>query len=262
MSRDPRSDTWDQLWRTVDDGSQEMHMLHDRMLAVLTDELDVAGLSALEVGAGRGADSAYLSRLGAKVTVLDFSSEACEQMRGTAARLGAVLDVVQGDATAMPFPDASFDIIFHQGFLEHFEDPGVVLAEQCRVLKPGGYLLVDVPQKYTLYTIRKKIAIARKTWFGGWETQFSIRRLEKLVNASGFSVVKSYGWGFAGSFALLRRPGVRRFWLKTAGRLRSGAKPPEQGGEIDAAAPITGTMGQKRAMLWVVDNVGVLAQRN
>ena len=261
MGRDPRSDTWDKLWRSKQDDNSEMFMLHDRMMAVLTDVVDVKGKVALEVGAGRGADSAHLSRLGATVTVLDFSSESCKQMRKTAEKLGVELHVVEGDATAMPFAAGSFDILFHQGFLEHFEDPAAILGEQYRVLKPGGYLLVDVPQKYTLYTLRKQVAIMRKTWFGGWETQFSIGELEKLVESCGFKVVRSYGWGFTGSFAFLRRPGVRRLWLRTMGRLQSARG---SGGEIpetDEAAPLTGTMGQRRAALWLVDNVGVLAQK-
>lgn len=67
----------------------------------------------MEVGAGRGADSAHWSRLGATVTVLDFSSESCKQMRKTAEKLGIELHVVEGDATAMPFSAGSFDILFH-----------------------------------------------------------------------------------------------------------------------------------------------------
>ena len=262
MSRDPRSDTWDKLWQSRKDNSSEMIMLHDRMMAVLTDVVDVKGKTALEVGAGRGADSAHLSRLGATVTVLDFSSESCKQMRRTAEKLGVELNVVEGDATAMPFPAASFDIVFHQGFLEHFEDPAAILSEQYRVLKPGGYLLVDVPQKYTLYTLRKKIAIMRDTWFGGWETQFSIGRLEKLVESCNFKVVRSYGWGFTGSFVFLRRPGVRRLWIRAMQNIRKFRGNGGESEAADEAAPITGTMGQKRSALWLVDNVGVLAQKN
>jgi SAM-dependent methyltransferase len=238
-----------------------MVMLHDRMMAVLTDVVDVKGKTALEVGAGRGADSAHLSRLGATVTVLDFSSESCKQMRRTAESLGVELNVVEGDATAMPFPADSFDIVFHQGFLEHFEDPAAILNEQYRVLKPGGYLLIDVPQKYTLYTLRKKIAIMRKTWFGGWETQFSIGRLEQLVESCNFRVIRSYGWGFTGSFVFLRRPGVRRLWIRVMKGLRSLRRASDENVVTDEAAPITGTMGQKRYALWLVDNVGVLAQK-
>jgi len=261
MSRDPQSDTWDKVWESRKGDSTEMAMLHDRMMAVLTDVVDVKGKAALEVGAGRGADSAHLSRLGATVTVLDFSSESCKQMRKTAEQLGVDLNVVEGDATAMPFPAGSFDIVFHQGFLEHFEDPAAILSEQYRVLRPGGYLLIDVPQKYTLYTLRKKIAIMRKTWFGGWETQFSIGQLEKLVSSCNFKVIRSYGWGFTGSFVFLRRPGIRRMWIRVAQGLRSVRGAGGRSEATDEAAPITGTMGQKRYALWLVDNVGVLAQK-
>ena len=264
MGRDPRRETWDELWRSTEDDSSKLYLLHDRMMKVLTDAVDVRGKKVLEVGAGRGADSAHLNRLGARVTVLDFSSESCKRMHKTAEKLGVELDVVEGDATTMPFPAESFDIVFHQGFLEHFENPEAILGEQFRILKPGGFVLIDVPQKFTLYTVRKKVAIMRNRWFGGWETQFSIRELEKLVESCGFRVRRSYGWGVTNSFGFFKKPAVRRLWLRTAGRLSRGQSPVNSGngGEPDVEAPITGTMGKRRILLWFVDNVGVLAQKH
>jgi len=268
--RTPTSENWDVLWRTVRNDSTALHMIHGRMLSVLESELDVKGKKILEVGAGRGSDSAHLSRLGAEVTVIDFSAEAVDQMTQVMNELGVNLNIVRGDASAMPFPDESFDAIFHAGFLEHFEDPGAMLVEQRRVLRPGGYLLVDVPQKYTIYTIRKKLAMARNKWFGGWETQFSPRQLERLVEQSGFRVLRSYGWGFTGSYPVLRRKGVRRLWvrLRSIGRgnqeqeKEDNTSIEEDGtsAEISTVA-MTGAMGQRRASLYVVDNVGVLAQK-
>jgi 2-polyprenyl-6-hydroxyphenyl methylase/3-demethylubiquinone-9 3-methyltransferase len=43
-----------------------------------------------------------------------------------------------GDALSLPFDDASFDVVCAMDFLEHVEDPGAVVAEVARVLKPGG----------------------------------------------------------------------------------------------------------------------------
>ena len=44
-----------------------------------------------------------------------------------------------GDAFALPFADGTFDVVFHQGLLEHFRNPDDLIAENARVLKPGGY---------------------------------------------------------------------------------------------------------------------------
>lgn len=57
---------------------------------------------------------------------------------------GPDVDVV-ADAAALPFDDASFDLVLSQAVLEHVETPEVVVAEMVRVLRPGGLLCVEVP---------------------------------------------------------------------------------------------------------------------
>ena len=47
----------------------------------------------------------------------------------------------QGDATRLPFPDASFDVVFCRYLLIHMADPMAVVREMLRVLKPGGYAI-------------------------------------------------------------------------------------------------------------------------
>jgi len=96
--------------------------------------------------------------------------------------------LTQANAFKIPVPDATFDIVFHQGLLEHFKDPLPLLEEQFRVLKPGGFLLVDVPQRYHIYTVIKHTLIFLNKWFAGWETEFSIGRLTKLLTQSGFII--------------------------------------------------------------------------
>lgn len=48
----------------------------------------------------------------------------------------------------IPYPDASFDIVFADNVLEHIDSPDDVLSEIFRVLKPGGYFLGKTPNKY------------------------------------------------------------------------------------------------------------------
>jgi SAM-dependent methyltransferase len=55
---------------------------------------------------------------------------------------GPHVDVV-GPAERLPFPDAAFDVVVSTQMLEHCLDPGAVLAEAHRVLKPGGVLLLS-----------------------------------------------------------------------------------------------------------------------
>lgn len=50
---------------------------------------------------------------------------------------------VQADAAALPFPDAAFPVVVAGEMLEHVDDTDAVVAELCRVLAPGGVVIVD-----------------------------------------------------------------------------------------------------------------------
>lgn len=100
-------------------------------------------VSVLDVGCNSGE---FLKRLLAgrkNVTVkgIDISEDAVKIAREKG------LDVIQGDAEALPFPDASFDYVVLMEVLVHVHDPRKMLAEIRRVLKPGGVLLGSCPHK-------------------------------------------------------------------------------------------------------------------
>ncbi|MHB9111518.1 MAG: class I SAM-dependent methyltransferase [Thermoleophilia bacterium] len=212
--------------------------------------------AVLEVGAGRGADSIYLAQHGARAHVLDYSPEALGISDKLAQQAGVNVELVQADALNIPFPDETFDLIFHQGFLEHFREPGLILAEQYRVLKQGGYILVDVPQKYCLYTVRKQIAIKRGTWFAGWETQFGPRELEKLLRQAGFNVIASYAWGMTGSYGWGLRNALHRF--------KSLVQPTGNGNKSDGAGEGNigaGPVSTRRLLLYLADCIGVVGRK-
>ena len=153
----------------------------------------VEGLKILEVGAGTGRDSLALAKAGAKVFILDYSEESLKISSELVAQAPGNLHLIQGDAFNSPFPDKTFDIVFHQGLAEHFKNPIPLLRENARLLKKGGFCLCDVPQTFHLYTVIKHILIAFNKWFAGWETQFTPVQLKKLMKDSGLEVVHSYG---------------------------------------------------------------------
>lgn len=185
---------WDNFWDSSDKVDQ-IYSNQGRVSDRLADMINMEGKKVLEVGAGTGRDGIALSRLGAFAVPLDYSSVS----------LGMIISQIDedtsvapccGDAFALPFRENSFDIVFHQGLLEHFRNPSDMLEENYRVLKPGGYLLVDVPQKYHYYTVVKHIMIALGKWFAGWETEYTVGELEKLIEQQSFQVVSSYGEWF------------------------------------------------------------------
>ena len=90
------------------------------------------------------------------------------------------INVLVGDTKGLPFKSESFDIVFSQGLVEHFKNSKEIIKEQSRILKPNGILIVNVPQKFTGYTMMKKKAIKKNNWDLGWETEFSYHDLKKI----------------------------------------------------------------------------------
>jgi SAM-dependent methyltransferase len=196
---------WDRFWSDPDPRI-EHQASNPKLVACLQAALgDLRGKWVLEAGAGTALDSIELARLGARAVACDYSSVALGFAGAKAEGLKTSIRLMRGDVLRLPFASETFDAVFHAGVLEHFYDPGDILSEQHRILKPGGVLLVDVPQTYNLYTLHKARKIRAGTWYAGWETQYSITELEALVERSGFEVAGAYGYGYYPSlFARIR----------------------------------------------------------
>lgn len=182
---------WDEFWKKSPD-ADEVYDNEGRVSRHFAEVGSFEGLKVLEVGAGTGRDGIYMAGQGASVVSLDYSPASLDMI---SSQLSGDEDVSLccGDAFALPFPDGTFDLVFHQGLLEHFRNPEDMVREHHRVLKKGGYILVDVPQRYHYYTPLKHLFIAAGRWFAGWETEFSAGQLERLLERSSFEVVKTYG---------------------------------------------------------------------
>jgi len=191
MAKTSEKKHWDDFWaESRDMDVNEVYANDDRIVANLEQLTDVAGKRVLEVGAGTGRDSERLAVLGAEAWTLDYSEESLRLM---ADHLKHPIRIVCGDAFALPIASDSFDIVFHQGLLEHFTNPEDILKENHRILKPGGLVLADVPQRFHYYTLAKHVLMFFDKWFAGWETEFSPRDLESMVEKAGFEIVATYG---------------------------------------------------------------------
>ncbi len=186
---DPRTETWDNYWKAENPEYACHRILVDHVLKHVASSEPVI----LEIGAGSGVDAAEIAKRGYTVIALDMSREAMKLLKSIAAERQGELIPVIGDALNLPFKNNSIDFIYHQGVLEHFKNPYPFLAQHKKVLKTDGKLLADVPQTFTVYTIKKKWAIARKKWFAGWETQYTSRRLRRILNLAGWRVIEIYG---------------------------------------------------------------------
>jgi ubiquinone/menaquinone biosynthesis C-methylase UbiE len=99
---------------------------------------DAGGLRVLEVGVGPGNDFVNWPRHGAIATGVDLTEAGVALTRERLALEGLQADVVQADAERLPFPDATFDLVYSYGVLHHTPDTARAVAEVWRVLKPGG----------------------------------------------------------------------------------------------------------------------------
>jgi len=124
------------------------------MLTIRFDELGMrADDHVLDVGSGFGRHVYECARRGARVVALDYSADEVIETRDTLdAMVGAgeitpdrVVGVLRGDATRLPFPDDTFDIVITSEVLEHIQDDVTAISEMARVLKPGGRFAATVP---------------------------------------------------------------------------------------------------------------------
>ena len=108
------------------------------------------GGRVLEIGCGPGQLSVRLAGRGLVVTGLDLDPGMIERGDANAERIGPGLErptFVAGDVAALPFADASFDLIVSTLSMHHWSDPQAGLAEIARVLRPGSKALIwDFPR--------------------------------------------------------------------------------------------------------------------
>lgn len=98
------------------------------------------GERVLEVGSGLGLLAAEVAGAvgdSGRVVGLEYSEAQLAKAR-EAGRGRGNLELVRGDAHRLPFEDGSFDLVYCRYLLEHVADPGRVLIEMRRVLRPGG----------------------------------------------------------------------------------------------------------------------------
>lgn len=201
-ARESRKEHWEAFWRDKQEVG-EVYSNAGRVREHLERVLDLKGKCVLEIGAGTGRDSFPLVAAGAKVTQLDYAENSLRLLKRVSEQDGVPVHIVGGDTFALPFRDGTFDVVFHQGLLEHFREADArrLLVENARVLRPGGLLLVDVPQRYHLYTVVKHLLIAVNRWFAGWERSFSVGELTGVLRSIGLEPVHRYGvWMYPSFF--------------------------------------------------------------
>ena len=155
--------------------------------------IELDGLKVLDVGCGRGFTGDVVRELGGDYTGADF----------VVSRVGFRL--AQADATALPFPEGSFDAVFCLDAYEHIPNPEVAAAEFLQVLKPGGFFYLSAPNYGNVAGIVKRVYeglgwYEKNTWapFGRWqpqewETCLTGPMIRRIFYGAGFRAITRVG---------------------------------------------------------------------
>jgi ubiquinone/menaquinone biosynthesis C-methylase UbiE len=106
------------------------------------------GDRVLETSVGTGLNFKYLPR-GVKLFGLDLSLAMLERCQTNLRRWGMDAELLQGNAEILPFADESFDVVYHSGGINFFNDRAKAIREMIRVAKPGSRILIaDETEKH------------------------------------------------------------------------------------------------------------------
>jgi ubiquinone/menaquinone biosynthesis C-methylase UbiE len=136
----------------------------------LLDELELGfverfagGRDVLEVGCGTGLLLRHMAAFARSARGVDLSPGMLERARARG------LDVVEASATDLPFPDASFDVVCSFKVLAHVRDIHRAFAEMARVTRPGGHVIAELYNPFSLRGLAKRLGPAGAVAAGATE---------------------------------------------------------------------------------------------
>lgn len=156
------------------------------------------GMRVLEIGCGRGVGTEIIVRQfgAAEVHAFDLDPEMVRLAQQRVRHLAVPVNVFVGDATRVPFPDASFDAVFDFGIIHHVPVWREAVREVARVLRPGGKFYVEeVTRKGIEHWSFRLLEHPRADRFSGEEF---VREIE----ASGIAVGGNHRHRFAEMFVM------------------------------------------------------------
>jgi 2-polyprenyl-3-methyl-5-hydroxy-6-metoxy-1,4-benzoquinol methylase len=172
------------------DGKMNMYDLTRRVEIVfdelLTDEL--RGKKLLDAGCGTGWLSKRACERGATVTSLDVGAKLLAQV---AKKCDS--ERVVGDILRLPFADGTFDVVVSSEVIEHTVEPRRAVSELARVLRPGGVLVITVPNRVWHFAIDIANALKLRP-YEGYENWPSWSQLRQYVADTGVHIDEMKGF--------------------------------------------------------------------
>jgi ubiquinone/menaquinone biosynthesis C-methylase UbiE len=192
-----------------------------------------SGLDVLEVGCGTGLVLRRIAAFARTAKGVDLSPGMLAQARARG------LDVQEGSATDLPFPDASFDVTCSFKVLAHVPDVERALQEMLRVTRPGGHVLAEFYNPWSIRGLLRRLGPARKIAPEASEhhvyTRFHSPRTVREMVPSGAEIVATRGVRILTPAALFMQLPLLRDALRAAERALCDSPVSELGGFFIAA---------------------------
>ena len=124
----------------------------------LVDFSSFKGQRLLEVGCGIGTDLVRFAKGGARVTGVDLAQTAIDLARKNFEVNGVAAEELRvADGEALPYPDASFDVVYGHGVIQYTASPARLIRECHRVLRPGGAAIFMVYNRVSWLNAMSKV---------------------------------------------------------------------------------------------------------
>lgn len=234
-------DFWDRYWANVSlpaEAKRTPGAVHANSILDVLDAYLPADptLHAAELGGAPGEYLAYIHKQkGYRITAVDYSAVGCAAARENFRLLGIDGSVVEADIFSDDLAPAQFDIVFSLGLIEHFDDRVAIVDRHVRLLRPGGFLVLGVPnlrglhgwflrrlaprlygthyveamdlRRWTAFETKHHLRVLFKGYIGGFEPTIFTRRESK-----GWSSIPYFAAARALNFLVHRViGGIRRF---------------------------------------------------
>ncbi len=156
----------------------------------LLKDISLKNKTFLDIGAGLGIFSCHAKELGAKVTAIEVGKNLIIQIKNR-----CKVKTIQADATSIPIPRNSYDLVLSTEVIEHTRNPGKAIKEAARVLKKNGFLVLTTPNKSWKFLF-DFLSFVRIRPYHGNENWLSYKELKRYIEINKLTIEKETGFNF------------------------------------------------------------------